>query len=42
MPSYAFFFDERGTPDRDGFALITYLQWLGATYLPPEEGGVTP
>ena len=42
MPSYAFFFDERGTPDRNGFALITYLQWLGTTYLPPEEGGVTP
>jgi len=42
MPSYAFFFDERGTPSKDGFALITYLQWLGSTYLPPEEGGVTP
>lgn len=29
MPSYAFYFEEDGTPRRDGFALVTYLQWLG-------------
>jgi len=31
MPSYAYYFDEAGTPKRDGFALITYIQWLGTT-----------
>ena len=41
MPAYAYFFDERGTPTKDGFALITYLQWLGSTVVLPEEGGVT-
>lgn len=34
MPAYPFYFDERGTPDRRGFALVTYLQWLGTTYDP--------
>jgi hypothetical protein len=29
MPAYPFYFDEHGVPDRDGIALITYLQWLG-------------
>ena len=29
MPDYSFWFGERGTPKRDGFAIITYLQWLG-------------
>jgi cbb3-type cytochrome c oxidase subunit II len=39
MPSYAYYFDERGTPKADGFALVTYLQWLGTTY---EAGEATP
>lgn len=30
MPSYAYYFDGRGVPRRDGFALVTYLQWLGS------------
>ena len=29
MPAYAYYFEEDGTPKREGFALITYLQWLG-------------
>ncbi|MFT7679991.1 MAG: cytochrome c oxidase cbb3-type subunit 2 [Planctomycetota bacterium] len=29
MPSYAFWFEEDGTPNRDGFAMLAYLQWLG-------------
>lgn len=29
MPSYSYYFEEDGTPRRDGFALLTYLQWLG-------------
>jgi len=29
MPAYPFYFDERGTPNADGFALIAYIQWLG-------------
>lgn len=42
MPPYPFFFDERGTPSKEGLALITYLQWLGTTQVAPEQGGVTP
>lgn len=34
MPTYAWYFEEDGTPKRDGFALVTYLQWLGTTRLP--------
>lgn len=34
MPAYPYYFEEDGTPKRDGFALITYLQWLGSTYTP--------
>jgi cbb3-type cytochrome c oxidase subunit II len=30
MPAYPYYFDERGTPDADGIALLTYLQWLGS------------
>ena len=30
MPSYAYYFEEDGTPKRDGFAILTYLQWLGS------------
>jgi cytochrome c oxidase cbb3-type subunit 2 len=36
MPSYDFWFQEDGAPKRDGFAIVTYLQWLGTTYV---EGG---
>jgi len=32
MPSYRFWFGEGGVPTRDGFAIVTYLQWLGSTY----------
>ena len=39
MPPYAYYFDERGTPNADGFALVTYIQWLGTTF---ESGKVTP
>ena len=31
MPSYAYYFDEDGTPEKDGFSLVAYLQWLGTT-----------
>lgn len=31
MPSYAFWFEDDGTPQRDGFAILSYLQWLGTT-----------
>lgn len=30
MPSYAWFFDKEGYPNRDGMAIITYVQWLGS------------
>ncbi len=39
MPSYDYYFEEDGTPEKEGFALVTYLQWLGTTY---EEEGNTP
>jgi len=29
MPAYPYYFHEDGAPDRRGFALVTYLQWLG-------------
>lgn len=32
MPDYGYYFEDDGTPRRDGFALVTYLQWLGTTY----------
>ena len=32
MPSYDFWFEEDGAPKRDGFAVVTYLQWIGTTY----------
>ncbi len=32
MPSYAYYFEQDGTPRKKGFALVTYLQWLGTTY----------
>jgi len=39
MPNYPYYFEENGAPKRDGFALVTYLQWLGTTYT---AEGVTP
>ena len=39
MPAYPFYFEDDGTPLKEGFALVTYLQWLGTTYDPE---GVTP
>ena len=39
MPAYDFYFEDDGAPKREGFALVTYLQWLGTTYDPE---GVTP
>ena len=33
MPSYGYYFTDEGVPMRDGFALVTYLQWLGTTYV---------
>ncbi len=31
MPAYDFWFDDDGEPERDGIAIITYLQWLGTS-----------
>jgi cbb3-type cytochrome c oxidase subunit II len=39
MPSYDYYFEADGTPEREGFALIAYVRWLGTTY---DEQGVTP
>ncbi|MFQ5414696.1 MAG: cbb3-type cytochrome c oxidase subunit II [Phycisphaerae bacterium] len=30
MPEYRWFFDDAGYPNRDGMAIITYVQWLGS------------
>lgn len=30
MPDYPWFFDAEGYPNKRGFALITYVQWLGS------------
>lgn len=30
MPEYPWFFDVEGYPNRDGMAIITYVQWLGS------------
>lgn len=30
MPEYPWFFDAQGYPNRDGMAIITYIQWLGS------------
>ena len=32
MPSYSFWFQEDGTPMKKGFAILTYLQWLGTAH----------
>ena len=29
MPSYSYWFEEDGTPNKKGFAIIAYMQWLG-------------
>lgn len=30
MPSYRWFYDANGQPNRDGLAIISYMQWLGS------------
>jgi hypothetical protein len=30
MPSYRWFYDEGGYPNKKGMAIITYVQWLGS------------
>lgn len=30
MPSYRWFFDEDGYPNKRGLSIVTYLQWLGS------------
>ncbi len=30
MPSYKWFFDGDGYPNKDGMAIVTYVQWLGS------------
>lgn len=37
MPSYPFYFEEDGTPKKDGFSLVTYIQWLGRERLEVDE-----
>ena len=32
MPAYAYYFNEDGSPKKEGFSLVTYLQWIGSTY----------
>lgn len=32
MPAYPFYFEEDGTPKKDGFSLVSYVQWLGSEY----------
>lgn len=29
MPKYDYWFEEDGTPKKEGFAMLTYMQWLG-------------
>ena len=38
MPAYPYYFDESGAPNEKGFALVTYLQWLGTTWKPVKGG----
>jgi len=42
MPPYPYYFDAEGAPNREGMALITYVQWLGSTYEPDNAVEVTP
>ena len=37
MPAYPGWFDGRGVPSADGFAVVTYLQWIGSTYRSEDE-----
>ncbi len=30
MPSYPWFFDEKGRPNKKGLAMVAYMQWLGS------------
>lgn len=30
MPSFTWFFDEKGRPNRKGLAIVAYVQWLGS------------
>ncbi len=30
MPSYAWFFDKNGRPNKKGLAIVAYMQWLGS------------
>jgi cbb3-type cytochrome c oxidase subunit II len=30
MPSYRWFYDEKGRPNKKGLAMVTYVQWLGS------------
>jgi cbb3-type cytochrome c oxidase subunit II len=39
MPAYPYYFTAEGAPNREGLALITYVQWLGSTY---DEKEATP
>jgi cbb3-type cytochrome c oxidase subunit II len=32
MPSYAYYFEPDGTPRKEGFALVSYIQWIGSEY----------
>ena len=39
MPKFSWFFDESGerpVPNKDGFSIITYVQWLGS-WIPEDE-----
>jgi len=37
MPGYPYYFEEDGTPKKDGFSLVTYIQWLGSEYRGVEQ-----
>jgi len=37
MPAYAYYFEKDGTPKKDGFGLVTYLQWIGSEYIRQAE-----
>ncbi len=32
MPPYAYYFEGDGTPTKDGFSLVTYVQWIGSVH----------
>ena len=32
MPPYAYYFEADGTPKKDGFALVAFVQWIGSEY----------